>query len=217
MTDENVEPNREGESETSTTLFERLRAKQPAAWDRLVDLYGPVVYGWCRHWGLQPCDAENLGQETFLKVAQHLGDFRRDRPDDTFRGWLYRIARNGFLDRMRKEGREIAIDGGDSTAERALDERAARESSNDGEPSDCDQEQSMSDEAAQLYARALELIRDEFSERDWEACQGLLNGLPAQTVAAGLGVTANVVYLAKSRILRRLRDEFADLLPDATG
>lgn len=206
MTDQNVDPNREGESETSTSLFERLRSKHPAAWDRLVDLYGPLVYVWCRRWGLQPCDAENLGQETFLKVAQHLEQFRRDRPDDTFRGWLYRIARNGYLDRLRQQGREIEFIGQGSEAERLMDEMAAR--------CEGDGEQSNNDETAELYGRALDLIRDEFSERDWEACQGLLNGLPAQTVAHSLGVSANVVYLAKSRILRRLREEFADLLPE---
>lgn len=204
MTDRSVEP--DGESESSTTLLRRLAAQQPAAWERLVDLYGPVVYAWCRKWGLQPCDAENVGQETFLKVAQHVAAFRRDRPGDTFRGWLYRIARNTFLDHVRqRQEREIAHGG--SGGQRLLEEVADR-------PPSSDENRFSSDEAALLYRKALELIRGEFSARDWEACQGLMNGLAARDVAASLGVTTNVVYLAKSRILRRLREEFANLLPD---
>jgi RNA polymerase sigma-70 factor (ECF subfamily) len=204
MTDRNVEPNRE--SETSTTLLQRLVQNQPAAWERLVELYGPLVYGWCRNWGAQPCDAENVGQETFLKVAQHLAGFRRERPGDTFRGWLYRIARNTFVDYLRRRPAAEVEQG--SKAERLLAGLSTQ-------PEELEEEQFTRQETAMLYRKALALIQEEFAARDWEACQGLMNGLPAREVAAGLGVTTNVVYLAKSRILRRLREEFAELLPDA--
>ena len=57
--------------------MERARLKEAEAWDKLVTLYGPLVYRWCRRWGLQPKDAENVGQEVFLRVFQGLAAFRR--------------------------------------------------------------------------------------------------------------------------------------------
>src|SRR5262249_6259988 len=82
------------EASASTSLLQRLKAREDAAWQRLTYLYGPVVYGWCRHKGLSPEDAADVRQEVFLAVARSIAGFRRERPGDSFRGWLWTITLN---------------------------------------------------------------------------------------------------------------------------
>jgi RNA polymerase sigma-70 factor (ECF subfamily) len=89
-------------SSASDSLFRRLRAREGAAWHRLVRLYGPVVYGWCRRAGLQEADAADVGQEVFAAVAGGIDAFRRDRPGDSFRGWLWGITRHKVNDLWRR-------------------------------------------------------------------------------------------------------------------
>src|SRR5690349_19326563 len=79
---------------TPLSLLNRVRANDSAAWQRLIDLYRPLVLFWCGRRGLQGPDAEDIAQEVFAASAAGLGSFRRDRLGDTFRGWLRGITRN---------------------------------------------------------------------------------------------------------------------------
>lgn len=85
---------RDGDSEgdpytsTSSSLLDRVKIRAPGAWERFVDLYAPMIYRWCRRTGVDDDDAPDVLQEVFLAVATHIGDFYRDRPGDTFCGWL---------------------------------------------------------------------------------------------------------------------------------
>ncbi|MBM4094383.1 MAG: sigma-70 family RNA polymerase sigma factor [Planctomycetes bacterium] len=72
---------------TSVSLLMRTAAQEPAAWEQFTEIYGPLVYGWCRRAGLQPVDAADVSQETFATVAVKLSDFRREHSGDSFRGW----------------------------------------------------------------------------------------------------------------------------------
>lgn len=190
------------ETTTSSSLLERAVARQSDAWDRLVSLYGPLVYHWCRRWGLPPRDVENVGQEVFVKVWRGLNDFRRDRPGDRFRSWLYRIAHNCVADHFRRDHSPPALGG--SAALKLLAEVPAQGAHDS--PLESEDQQI-------LYRQAVDLIRREFSERDWVAFQAVVleDKSPAE-VASSLGVTTNVVYLARSRVLGRLRTEFAGLI-----
>ena len=87
MTDANVTKG-EGSQGTSSSLLDRVRAQDRAAWVRLVKLYAPLVYRWCRQMGLRSVDAEDVGQEVFSAVHRKVADFRRDPDRGTFRGWL---------------------------------------------------------------------------------------------------------------------------------
>src|SRR4051812_43084854 len=69
---------------TSLSLLERVRGNQAGAWERLVDLYAPLVYHWCRRAGLSADDAADVFQEVFRAVTAHIAEFRRDRAGDTF-------------------------------------------------------------------------------------------------------------------------------------
>ena len=86
---------------TSRTLLERARNKDGDAWWRLIELYSPLVAHWCGHGGIRGLHAEDIIQQVFQAVALNLDEFRRDRPGDTFRGWLRVITRNKLLDHFR--------------------------------------------------------------------------------------------------------------------
>lgn len=188
-------------SATSASLVERLKADDPAAWERLVELYGPLVYAWCRRAGLQAADASDVTQEVFQAVAGAIDRFRRERPGDTFRGWLRVIARNKVRDHFRRNGEEVAATGG-SEAHRRLEEIADDES----------ELASGSGALGDLYARAVGLIRTEFAENTWRAFwRTTVDGCPASEVADELGLSPGAVRQAKYKVLRRLREELGDV------
>src|SRR5437588_9992509 len=87
---------------TSPSLLDRVKAGDAAAWERLVTLYAPLVFHWCRRWGLRDEDAADVFQDVFQSVAAHIATFHRDRRGDTFRGWLRTITRNKVHDYYRR-------------------------------------------------------------------------------------------------------------------
>lgn len=208
MTDSHVElgrrPGAEESGSIGSSLLERLKLESPEAWRRLVHLFGPLVYQWCRRHGLQAADATDVGQEVFRAVACSIGRFRRDRPADTFRGWLWTITRSKIAENWRQRQKQPQASGG-STAQMRLAELAVAEP---GEPPECEPETRSS-----LYRRGLQLIQDEFAERTWKAFWRVaIDGCAPAEVAEEMGLSVNSVYLAKSRVLHRLREELGDLL-----
>jgi RNA polymerase sigma-70 factor (ECF subfamily) len=199
VTDPRVNPGESGGS-TSLGLLERVRAKDAAAWERLASLYAPLVEHWCRRAGLQAADAADVRQEVFVSVARKVADFRRDRAGDTFRGWLRRITQNKLRDHGRKR-RGAPATGGALPPEHSAPPEGAEEAG--------------AEEVGILYRRALELLRREFEERSWQAFwRVVIDGQKPRDVAADLRMTANAVYLAKGRVLARLREEFAGAIED---
>ena len=83
---------------TSLTLLDRVRSRDQDAWQKLLHLYSPLVDRWCGYQGVRGEDLEDVRQEIFQSVASDLPRFRRDRPGDTFRGWLRVITRHKILD-----------------------------------------------------------------------------------------------------------------------
>src|SRR5688572_4263442 len=97
---------------TSSSLIDRVQARDAEAWRRLAHIYGPLVYRWTQKAGLQESDAADVSQEVFRAVASHVTEFRRDRPDATFRGWLWTITRNKIHDFFRRRAGEPEARGG---------------------------------------------------------------------------------------------------------
>ncbi len=193
----------------SSTLLERVRARRPEAWQRLVDLYGPVVYRWCRQSGVGRDDAADVVQEVFTSVATHVADFRREAPGDSFAAWLGTITRNKVRDWFRRRRGRPEAQGGTDAYEHLLQisecsEPCISKTTSTGGRLDAD---------GGLSHRGLELIRAEFENRTWEAFwrAAIQRQYPAD-VADDLGISVNAVYKAKSRVLRRLRQELGDLL-----
>ncbi len=192
----------------SSGLLGNVRTRGADAWRRMARLYAPLVYYWCLRAGLQSNDAEDVVQEVFCTVAARIGDFRRDRQRGSFRGWLRTITRHKLGDFMRAQGKGPKVQGG-SQGMRQFAEVAAQEQPADHESDD------LSAETRLLYSRVLDLIRSEFEEPTWRAClRVVVDGVSPKAVAEELGMSANSVYLAKSRVLRRVRDELSeDILP----
>src|SRR5437764_187992 len=99
-------------SGTSRSLLARVQADEPEAWERLVNLYAPLVHQWCRGGGLLGPDAADVFQQVFQAVVTSVGRFRKERQGDTFRGWLRRITQNKLRDHYRLLGRETRGVGG---------------------------------------------------------------------------------------------------------
>jgi RNA polymerase sigma-70 factor, ECF subfamily len=187
-------------SSTSLSLLQRVRDQNPEAWRRLVRLYVPLVFLWCRQVGLSGHDAADVVQEVWMAVAQSISGFRRDRATDTFRGWLRRITQRRLVDRWRD--REPSPVGG-SDARRMFAQVP------DEMPDSAEQVASDND---LLTRTALELIRAEFEERTWRAFwRTTIDERPSPEVAAELGMTKHAVRQAKCRVVRRVREELAGM------
>ncbi len=193
-------------STVSTGLLHGLKLGDADSWRRLTSLYGPQVYHWCRQAGLQPQDAADVGQDVFQSLVSHIGSFRRDRAGDTFRGWLWRITSNKIRDHFRRRGGQPLAFGGSDFQQR-LQAVPASASGTTGDTS-------KAGSSGGLYRRALELIRSEFEDRVWQAFwRSAVEGDRTADIAEDLGMTPVAVRKAKSRVLRRLREELGEALP----
>jgi RNA polymerase sigma-70 factor (ECF subfamily) len=190
---------------TSTSLLNRVKAGEAEAWERLADLYGPLVYGWCRQSGLQAEDAADVGQEVFAAVLAGVTQFRRDRPGDSFRGWLWTITRNKIRDHFRRRSGKAQAQGGTEAQQRLAQVP-------DGPP-DLSVTSPASKVRGLLEHHAVEIVRAGVEERTWRAFWlATVEGRAAADVAQELGMTAQAVYDAKYRVRRRIRQELGDLI-----
>lgn len=206
-------PERPPGGSTSRSLLNEARLADAAAWERLVTLYAPLVASWCRRWGVLQQDIVDVLQEVFSAVAAHLNRFRKDRPGDTFRGWLMAIARNKTLDYFQRRNREPAAIGGTEASMR-LQEIRDPEASADGESDIPAPGVKSTDDLVfnDVLLRALESIRPEFHERTWQAFwKVVIDGRTASDVAADLAMKPGTVRVSKSRVLLRLRRELGDV------
>ncbi|HEY1376470.1 MAG TPA: sigma-70 family RNA polymerase sigma factor, partial [Gemmataceae bacterium] len=144
---------------TSLTLLDRLRANDGDAWHTMVRLYGPLVHHWCARGGVRGADGEDVAQEVFRAAALGMDTFRRDRPGDSFRGWLRGITRNMVLLHFRRGGKHPPAAGG-TDAHRRLQAVPADDHDADEDPAE---------ELDGLRRRALDLVRGEFEDRTWQA------------------------------------------------
>jgi RNA polymerase sigma factor (sigma-70 family) len=190
--------------DTSVCLLERLR-RQPddESWQRLVDLYTPLLRGWLRRHLVPHEDVEDLVQEVMAVLVRELPQFQYDRARGTFRGWLRAITVNRLRNFWRaRQSRPLAT--GDSDLARKL---AELEDPHSALSQIWDREHDQ-----HVAKRLLEMIAGEFETPTWNAFQQMvLDGAKPTAIAAELGITLNAVYLAKYRVLKRLRQEIAGL------
>ncbi len=178
---------------TSLSLLERLRQpSNDAEWGRFVDLYTPLLYHWARNTGMREPDAADLIQDVFQILVRKIPDFVYDRRR-SFRGWLRTILLNQWRTGLRR--------------------RTAQTLDDDSLVAPDDGESLMEQEYRDyLIGRAMQVMKTDFQPATWEACwEHVAEGRPAAEVAAQLGLTVKAVYLAKARVLRRLREELDGL------
>ena len=187
---------------TSASLIQSVKAADPEAWQRLADLYGPVVYAWCRQAGLTEVDTADVAQNVFLAVFKNVRQFRREGPEHSFRGWLWKITRNEVLMFFRARNKEPRAAGG-TDAQQLLQEMPEFLASHTAP--------SSPGTRTLLARRALLSLRSEFEDRTWQAFWRLaIDGLSAPEVADELAMTPAAVRQAKHRVVARLREYLAE-------
>ena len=186
-----------------------LRIQDPqnhAAWVEFLAIYEPLVYRLARRRGLQDADARDLCQDVFRAVA---GAARRWTPDPargSFRSWLFRIAQNQLLNALRRQRRHGRASG-DSDVARLLEVQPAG--------GDEDAREIQAEYRRRLFQLAAESIEREFTRSTWQAFwQTAVLSREVARVAAELGISPGAVYIARSRVLARLRERVGELAPD---
>jgi RNA polymerase sigma-70 factor (ECF subfamily) len=192
--------------DTPRSLFDRLcqPGTAQADWDRLFVIYAPFLRGVLLRHSLQGADVDDLIQDVMAVLVRKLTQFRHNGKGGAFRTWLRAIVANEVRSffRRRRNSPEPA-DPQDEASPLLLLEQADSELSRRW-----DEEHDR-----HVMARLLEMIRPEFTPPTWQAFErSALQGRPAAEVGAELGLTANAVCIARSRVLRRLREEARDLL-----
>ncbi len=195
-------------SQTSITLLNRLQTQNdPTTWDRLVSLYRPLLLMWLNKYDVQDSDAEDLVQDVLMTVSKDLATFDHNGRPGAFRAWLRSILVNRLRNFWRARGRRPQAKG-DSDIERRLSQLDDPAS----EMSLLWNKQHDVHVAQQLLA----LAEPNFTAETWTAFTRVaIDGERADTVAAELGISLNAVFIAKSRVLSRLRQEAAGIVdPD---
>jgi len=196
--------NQERESSSGLSLAVRLQDDCLGAWTELVELYGPLIESWLTSADLDPAGKEDVAQEVFLAVYRNIQRFDPRREGATFRGWLWQITRNAMLKYVEK--RNLRGCGGTG----ALQQFAVVADSGAG-GSSIDSASSAADVAG-LLSRAMTRLKPQIEPQTWEAFwQTAVLGRNATEVASTLGMTAAAVRQAKSRTLRRLRQQLGDV------
>lgn len=184
---------------TRASLLLQIRdGTNHVAWQEFMRLYGPVVYGFARKRGLQDADAADLMQDVMRSVSTSIGRLDYDRNQGAFRGWLFTITRNkvfNFLSarRIRPQG------SGDTTTNRLLD--AQPDASDGADVWEVEYQR-------RLAALAMERVKSEFQENTWQAFWlTAVDGTSAADAAKQIGISPGAIYVAKSRVLARLKEE----------
>jgi RNA polymerase sigma-70 factor (ECF subfamily) len=184
---------------TRASLLIKIRDRSDhGAWREFMNLYGPVVYGFARKRGLQDADAADLMQDVMRSVANSIGQLDYDRGRGSFKGWLFTVTRNKLLNFV--SARKIRPQAtGDSSTNQILNSHPdAKDGSETWEL----------EYQRRLAALAMERIRGEFHESSWQAFWlTAVEGQSAADVSKQISLSTGAIYVAKSRIMARLRDE----------
>jgi RNA polymerase sigma-70 factor (ECF subfamily) len=194
---------------TRISLLNRIKDVGDAqAWAEFARLYGPVVYAFARKRGLQDADAADLVQDVLRSVVRNAGKLEYDPKRGTFRGWLYTIARNKIYNFLSANKNRPKASGDDGSQER-LDNIS--DDAGDNLESEWELEYQR-----RLSARAMDRVKHEFQPNTWQAFWGTaVEGRGAAEVGKELKMTSGAVYVAKSRVLARLRDEVQSLIAES--
>ena len=190
---------------TSLTLLDRLqRGNDSDAWGRVFGLYGPLLVKWLRKYDVQAADADDLTQEVLLAVSTGLKSFDHNGRPGAFRTWLRNILVHRLRNYWRARDRR-PVSSGDSDIERRL---AQLEDSASAVSQLWDRQHDLF-----VVQQLLDLSRARFSAETWTAFSRVaLNGESPATVARDMGISLNSVFIAKSRVLSRLRQEAGGLV-----
>jgi len=184
---------------TSASLLLRLKSiNDNEAWGRFVELYTPLIFYWARKSGLNQQDAADLSQEVLTLLVNKIPEFHYNS-GKSFRSWLRTVTLNKHREQLRRKTLRY-----DAATQSALINFADSSES---------QQFWEKDYQVQLIHRAIELMRPDFESKTWDACREFMTSeKPANQIAQETGVSVWTIYSAKSRMLKRLRQELDGLL-----
>jgi len=186
--------------ETRVSLILRLPTVADAdAWREFASIYEPFVYRFARRGGLQDADARELVQNVMLSVARAIGRWQPDAGRGKFRTWLFRIARNQLIDAGAKLRSQIAVRGG-TTMLGVLGDLPAVDT--------WSKEEIRLSHRRELFRWAADQVMSSVKHTTWQAFWlTAVVGRSAEDVANELGISIGSVYIARSRVLARMREE----------
>ncbi len=190
---------------TRQSLLIRAQRGDEASWKDLADLYRPFFVSWLSQQNLPERDRDDLTQEILVSVVQYLPSFRHSGRPGAFRSWLRTIATNRLRDYWRAREPRAPVSGGSEVAE-VLNQVA--------DPNSSAPDRQWDDEHDRYILRCLlDLVEQEFEPTTFRAFRRLaLDDATGAEVAAELGLSVGAVYVAKSRVLQRIREEAAGLI-----
>ncbi|MEM9828036.1 MAG: sigma-70 family RNA polymerase sigma factor [Planctomycetota bacterium] len=222
--------------DTRATLLLRLRDPRDAeAWSTFESLYAGVITAVARRRGLQAADAEDIAQDVFTRIAGYAQKIRGTHPDAQFRTFVHRLIRQSIIDRHRREARHSpGITETDDWEARSVDcktrsvdseTRNARSGTRNAplrhrETLDSICIQQIDDSIDWHYRRetfrwAAKLVQREFRAQSWNAfAETALKGRDPAAVAKELNMSVGAIYIARSRVLQRLRERVQQIDPD---
>ena len=183
--------------ETRASLIIRLgNPADDLAWAEFLQIYEPILFRLASRWGLQEADAREVVQETLLGVSKSIDGFSTDNHGASFRRWLATITRNKLADHLAKRSKQ-EHGSGDSDVYRWLNQQAADDSS----ASVWDWNQRR-----EVFAWAAQKVRQQVNEQTWQAFHRTsVVGEDVKAVAKDLGMREGMIYVARSRVMTRLR------------
>lgn len=188
---------------TRPSLLLRIRnADDGAAWREFAEIYGPLIHRFARKQGLQDADAADLAQDVLYAVAGAIGRLNYDRQLGRFRGWLLTVARSKLSNLVARRKRQPQ-GSGDTDLHESL--QSLPSSPEDETYWDAEYEK-------RLFEWAAERVRPGFQQTTWQAFwQTAVDNKDVKDVAEKLGITVGAVYIAKSRVLARLKEQIREI------
>jgi RNA polymerase sigma factor (sigma-70 family) len=188
---------------TSQSLLARIRdPKDEAAWSTFVEVYSPFVYRFIRRRGVQPADAADVAQDVMQTVFRSLDQFEHAQHEGSFRKWLTTIIRSRLSDNLSQRLRQAAGSGDTEVLGMLAEHPAPIEecTEDDREYQQC------------LFGWAANSIRCKFQESTWKAFWlTYVDGMRCEDAAEELGLSIESVYMARGRVLSRLRQKIREL------
>ena len=192
-------------TQTKASLLLRLRDQSDNdAWGLFTEIYVPLVLGLAKKWGLQDSDAADLVQEVMAEVARSISKFEYKPELGRFRSWLYKIA-NRTLWRHQRRATRQAQGTGDTEMLQLI------HNVDSGEANQREEEWNEQYQR-QLFTWAAEQISKSVTESTWSAFwETAVVGRKPENVACELGLSVGSVYVAKNRILKKIRQKIAEI------
>ena len=183
---------------TSPSLLDQMRNGASASvWNRFVQLYTPLLFYWVKRMGFDRTNAADVVQEVLMLLLVRIPDFEYEK-DKSFRSWLRTVTLNKCRDQLRRDK-----------------VRAHHETLRAIETPDADTNDSLFTDVEYRSAvarRALQLLKPQFGEQTWQAAwDSTVLNRPAKDISEQLGITVNAVYLAKGRVMKKLREQLEGL------